>query len=97
MSLLGLFSPGEEGGWRRGGHIWRTSSSFLFTPNFGLQDHLNFYCTGSNLGNLILSIKCEEAEGMEYLRIILRWGCSTGRPCFFQVGLAVAEGPVRQV
>ncbi|XP_064127637.1 rap1 GTPase-activating protein 2 isoform X6 [Loxodonta africana] len=36
------------------------------------KDHLNFYCTGSSLGNLILSIKCEEAEGIEYLRIILR-------------------------
>ncbi|XP_072795118.1 rap1 GTPase-activating protein 2 isoform X5 [Vicugna pacos] len=36
------------------------------------KDHLNFYCTGSSLGNLLLSIKCEEAEGTEYLRIILR-------------------------
>ncbi|XP_027717582.1 rap1 GTPase-activating protein 2 isoform X3 [Vombatus ursinus] len=36
------------------------------------KDHLNFYCTASSLGNLILSIKCEEAEGIEYLRIILR-------------------------
>uniref|UniRef100_A0A2K5IC42 Rap-GAP domain-containing protein n=1 Tax=Colobus angolensis palliatus TaxID=336983 RepID=A0A2K5IC42_COLAP len=36
------------------------------------KDHLNFYCTGSSLGNLILSVKCEEAEGIEYLRIILR-------------------------
>ncbi|KAF5911720.1 hypothetical protein HPG69_015698 [Diceros bicornis minor] len=36
------------------------------------EDHLNFYCTGSSLGNLLLSIKCEEAEGIEYLRIILR-------------------------
>ncbi|KAG8508312.1 LOW QUALITY PROTEIN: Rap1 GTPase-activating protein 2, partial [Galemys pyrenaicus] len=36
------------------------------------KDHLNFYCTGSSLGNLLLSIKCEEAEGIEYLRIILR-------------------------
>ncbi|KFW63524.1 Rap1 GTPase-activating protein 2, partial [Pygoscelis adeliae] len=35
-------------------------------------DHLNFYCTASSLGNLILSIKCEEADGTEYLRIILR-------------------------
>uniref|UniRef100_A0A8C6ZD68 RAP1 GTPase activating protein 2 n=1 Tax=Nothoprocta perdicaria TaxID=30464 RepID=A0A8C6ZD68_NOTPE len=29
-------------------------------------------CTPSSLGNLILSIKCEEADGTEYLRIILR-------------------------
>ncbi|EAW90529.1 GTPase activating Rap/RanGAP domain-like 4, isoform CRA_d, partial [Homo sapiens] len=38
------------------------------------KDHLNFYCTGSSLGNLILSVKCEEAEGIEYLRVILRQG-----------------------
>ncbi|KAM9747770.1 rap1 GTPase-activating protein 2 isoform 13-T13 [Dama dama] len=36
------------------------------------EDHLNFYCTGSSLGNLLLSVKCEEAEGVEYLRIVLR-------------------------
>ncbi|OWK14317.1 hypothetical protein Celaphus_00000855 [Cervus elaphus hippelaphus] len=36
------------------------------------HDHLNFYCTGSSLGNLLLSVKCEEAEGVEYLRIVLR-------------------------
>ncbi|GAB5580654.1 rap1 GTPase-activating protein 2 isoform X1 [Prionailurus iriomotensis] len=36
------------------------------------KDHLNFYCTGSSLGNLLLSVKYEEAEGIEYLRIILR-------------------------
>ncbi|XP_060115466.1 rap1 GTPase-activating protein 2 [Heteronotia binoei] len=36
------------------------------------KDHLNFYCTASSLGNLILSVKCEEADGIEYLRIILR-------------------------
>ncbi|CAI9162806.1 unnamed protein product [Rangifer tarandus platyrhynchus] len=36
------------------------------------KDHLNFYCTGSSLGNLLLSVKCEEAEGVEYLRIVLR-------------------------
>nr|XP_015223194.1 PREDICTED: rap1 GTPase-activating protein 2 isoform X5 [Lepisosteus oculatus] len=36
------------------------------------REHLNFYCTGSSLGNLILSLKYEEAEGQEYLRIILR-------------------------
>lgn len=27
---------------------------------------------------MILSIKCEEVEGIEYLRIILRWDCCTG-------------------
>jgi len=45
---------------------------------FSLQDHLNFYCTASSLGNLILSIKCEEVDGTEYLRIILRY---RGKKC----------------
>ena len=57
------------------GAIPGRSPSSLLTPDFYFQDHLNFYCTGSSLGNLLLSIKCEEAEGIEYLRIILRWGC----------------------
>uniref|UniRef100_A0A8C6VPR1 RAP1 GTPase activating protein 2 n=1 Tax=Naja naja TaxID=35670 RepID=A0A8C6VPR1_NAJNA len=43
-----------------------------YRKHFLGKDHLNFYCTGSSLGNLILSIKCEEADGIEYLRIILR-------------------------
>ncbi|XP_043910194.1 rap1 GTPase-activating protein 2 isoform X4 [Protopterus annectens] len=43
-----------------------------YRKHFLFKDHLNFYCTGSSLGNLILSVKCEEAEGQEYLRIILR-------------------------
>ncbi|XP_025035024.1 rap1 GTPase-activating protein 2 isoform X6 [Pelodiscus sinensis] len=43
-----------------------------YRKHFLGKDHLNFYCTASSLGNLILSIKCEEADGTEYLRIILR-------------------------
>ncbi|XP_062816520.1 rap1 GTPase-activating protein 2 isoform X3 [Anolis carolinensis] len=43
-----------------------------YRKHFLGKDHLNFYCTASSLGNLILSIKCEEADGIEYLRIILR-------------------------
>uniref|UniRef100_A0A8D0FJS3 RAP1 GTPase activating protein 2 n=1 Tax=Strix occidentalis caurina TaxID=311401 RepID=A0A8D0FJS3_STROC len=45
-----------------------------YRKHFLGKDHLNFYCTASSLGNLILSIKCEEADGTEYLRIILRYG-----------------------
>uniref|UniRef100_A0A8C0K7C1 RAP1 GTPase activating protein 2 n=1 Tax=Canis lupus dingo TaxID=286419 RepID=A0A8C0K7C1_CANLU len=48
------------------------SEARAYRRHFLGKDHLNFYCTGSSLGNLLLSIKCEEAEGMEYLRIILR-------------------------
>ncbi|XP_065588171.1 rap1 GTPase-activating protein 2 isoform X4 [Cyrtonyx montezumae] len=43
-----------------------------YRKHFLGKDHLNFYCTASSLGNLILSVKCEEVEGTEYLRIILR-------------------------
>lgn len=34
---------------------------------------MNYYCTGSSIGNLIMSLKHEEAEGQEYLRIMLRY------------------------
>ncbi|XP_040279421.1 rap1 GTPase-activating protein 2 isoform X5 [Bufo bufo] len=47
-------------------------SARAYRKHFLGKDHLNFYCTGSSLGNLILSIKCEEADSIEYLRIILR-------------------------
>ncbi|XP_029469045.1 rap1 GTPase-activating protein 2 isoform X2 [Rhinatrema bivittatum] len=43
-----------------------------YRKHFLGKDHLNFYCTASSLGNLVLSVKCEEAEGLEYLRIMLR-------------------------
>ncbi|XP_030041816.1 rap1 GTPase-activating protein 2 isoform X2 [Microcaecilia unicolor] len=48
------------------------STARAYRKHFLGKDHLNFYCTASSLGNLILSIKCEEAEGLEYLRIMLR-------------------------
>ncbi|XP_075450502.1 rap1 GTPase-activating protein 2 isoform X7 [Ascaphus truei] len=47
-------------------------SARAYRKHFWGKDHLNFYCTASSLGNLILSIKCEEADSIEYLRIILR-------------------------
>nr|CAG32150.1 hypothetical protein RCJMB04_18p7 [Gallus gallus] len=34
-----------------------------YRKHFLGKDHLNFYCTASSLGNLILSIKCEEVDG----------------------------------
>lgn len=34
---------------------------------------MNYYCTGSSIGNLIMSLKHEEAEGQEFLRIMLRY------------------------
>lgn len=38
----------------------------------GSQEHLNFYCTASNHGNLVLSLRHEEVKEQEYLHIILR-------------------------
>uniref|UniRef100_A0A8C5LZ27 RAP1 GTPase activating protein 2 n=1 Tax=Leptobrachium leishanense TaxID=445787 RepID=A0A8C5LZ27_9ANUR len=46
-------------------------SARAYRKHFLGKDHLNFYCTASSLGNLILSIKWEEADNIEYLRIIL--------------------------
>lgn len=37
-----------------------------------LQEHMNYYCSGSSIGNLIMSLKHEDSEGQEFLRIILR-------------------------
>lgn len=36
------------------------------------QEHLNFYCTASSHGNLIISMRHEEVEEQEYLHVILR-------------------------
>uniref|UniRef100_F7BDC0 Rap-GAP domain-containing protein n=1 Tax=Monodelphis domestica TaxID=13616 RepID=F7BDC0_MONDO len=35
-----------------------------YRKHFLGKDHLNFYCTASSLGNLILSIKCEELRSL---------------------------------
>lgn len=45
----------------------------LFSLHLRIQEHMNYYCTGSSIGNLIMSLKHEEAEGQEYLRIMLRY------------------------
>ena len=38
-----------------------------------IQEHMNYYCTGSSIGNLIMSLKHEDTEGQEFLRIMLRY------------------------
>ncbi|XP_048836536.1 rap1 GTPase-activating protein 2a isoform X3 [Brienomyrus brachyistius] len=48
------------------------STARAYRKHFLGREHLNFYCTASGLGNLIMSLKHEEVEGQEYLRIILR-------------------------
>uniref|UniRef100_A0A673Z0A9 RAP1 GTPase activating protein 2a n=1 Tax=Salmo trutta TaxID=8032 RepID=A0A673Z0A9_SALTR len=47
------------------------SSARAYRKHFLGREHMNYYCTGSSLGNLIMSLKHEEAEGQEFLRIML--------------------------
>ncbi|KAG2458790.1 RPGP2 protein, partial [Polypterus senegalus] len=69
------FYDDEEGGLSPGtcGYKLECNSTLRAYRNHFLgKEHLNFYCTGSSLGNLILSLKHEETEPQEFLRIILR-------------------------
>lgn len=36
------------------------------------QEHLNFTCSASSLGNLLLSVRHEEDKEQEHLHIIIR-------------------------
>nr|XP_046246286.1 rap1 GTPase-activating protein 2a isoform X5 [Scatophagus argus] len=66
---------GEEGMSPGGGHSYRlecNSTARAYRKHFLGKEHMNYYCTGSSIGNLIMSLKHEEAEGQEYLRIMLR-------------------------
>lgn len=59
-------SPGE-------GHSYRLESNITahaYRKHFLGKEHMNFYCTGSSIGNLIMSLKHEETEGQEFLRIM---------------------------
>uniref|UniRef100_A0A8C1IJ83 Rap1 GTPase-activating protein 2-like n=1 Tax=Cyprinus carpio TaxID=7962 RepID=A0A8C1IJ83_CYPCA len=42
-----------------------------YRKHFLGREHLNFYCTASNHGNLVLSLRHEEVKEQEYLQIIL--------------------------
>ncbi|XP_062329954.1 rap1 GTPase-activating protein 2a isoform X7 [Osmerus eperlanus] len=64
----GGMSPGGGFGFR----LECNSTARAFRKHFLGREHMNYYCTGSSLGNLIMSLKHEEAEGQEFLRIILR-------------------------
>uniref|UniRef100_A0A3B4Y3H9 RAP1 GTPase activating protein 2a n=1 Tax=Seriola lalandi dorsalis TaxID=1841481 RepID=A0A3B4Y3H9_SERLL len=65
----------EEGMSPGGGHSYRlecNSTARAYRKHFlGKQEHMNYYCTGSSIGNLIMSLKHEDAEGQEFLRIML--------------------------
>ncbi|XP_041731250.1 rap1 GTPase-activating protein 2 isoform X7 [Coregonus clupeaformis] len=64
----GGMSPGGGFGFR----LECNSTARAYRKHFLGREHMNYYCTGSSLGNLIMSLKHEEAEGQEFLRIILR-------------------------
>uniref|UniRef100_A0AAY4ET65 Rap-GAP domain-containing protein n=1 Tax=Denticeps clupeoides TaxID=299321 RepID=A0AAY4ET65_9TELE len=56
-----------------GGFAYRlecNSMARAYRKHFLSREHLNYYCTASSLGNLILSLKHEESEGQEFLRIM---------------------------
>ncbi|XP_031429258.1 rap1 GTPase-activating protein 2a isoform X3 [Clupea harengus] len=61
-------SPGGGFGYR----LECNSMARAYRKHFLGREHINYYCTGSSVGNLIMSLKHEEAEGQEFLRIILR-------------------------
>uniref|UniRef100_A0A8C1L6S1 RAP1 GTPase activating protein 2a n=1 Tax=Cyprinus carpio TaxID=7962 RepID=A0A8C1L6S1_CYPCA len=66
-------SPGGGGG--GGGFSYRlecNSISRAYRKHFLGKEHMNYYCTGSSMGHLIMSLKYEEADGQESLRIMLR-------------------------
>uniref|UniRef100_A0A7N8XSL8 RAP1 GTPase activating protein 2 n=1 Tax=Mastacembelus armatus TaxID=205130 RepID=A0A7N8XSL8_9TELE len=72
------FCEEEEGGEGMspgGGHNYRlecNSTARAYRKHFLGKEHMNYYCTGSSIGNLIMSLKHEEAEAQEFLRIMLR-------------------------
>ncbi|XP_064794109.1 rap1 GTPase-activating protein 2b isoform X2 [Oncorhynchus masou masou] len=78
-----LCGRGDDGGGGEGeeedaalvGYGYRLESNEAaraYRKHFLGKDHLNFYCTASCHGNLILSVKHEEVKSQEYLHVILR-------------------------
>ncbi|XP_052472657.1 rap1 GTPase-activating protein 2 isoform X5 [Carassius gibelio] len=63
-------SPGGEGGF--GYRLECNSVSRAYRKHFLGNEHMNYYCTASSMGHLIMSLKYEEADGQESLRIMLR-------------------------
>nr|XP_046150616.1 rap1 GTPase-activating protein 2-like isoform X7 [Oncorhynchus gorbuscha] len=73
----GSFCEEDDGGGMSpaGGFGFRlecNSTARAYRKHFLGREHMNYYCTGSSLGNLIMSLRHEEAEGQEFLRIMLR-------------------------
>uniref|UniRef100_A0A671KQA3 Rap1 GTPase-activating protein 2-like n=1 Tax=Sinocyclocheilus anshuiensis TaxID=1608454 RepID=A0A671KQA3_9TELE len=65
-------SPGGGGGVGGGYRLECNSISRAYRKHFLGKEHMNYYCTGSSMGHLIMSLQYEEADGQESLRIMLR-------------------------
>ncbi|XP_063059233.1 rap1 GTPase-activating protein 2b isoform X2 [Engraulis encrasicolus] len=60
--------PEEGFGYR----LERNSAARAYRKHFLGREHLNFYCTASSHGNLIISMRHEETGDQEFLHVILR-------------------------
>uniref|UniRef100_A0A8C7ZX53 RAP1 GTPase activating protein 2a n=1 Tax=Oryzias sinensis TaxID=183150 RepID=A0A8C7ZX53_9TELE len=61
---------GDEAMSPGGAHSFRlecNSTARAYGKHFLGKEHMNYYCTGSSIGNLIMSLKHEETEGQEFL------------------------------
>nr|XP_055052737.1 rap1 GTPase-activating protein 2a isoform X11 [Misgurnus anguillicaudatus] len=63
-------SPSGSGGFRY--KLECNSTSRAYRKHFLGMEHMNYYCTASSMGHLIMSLKYEETDGQESLRIMLR-------------------------
>ncbi|XP_065137014.1 rap1 GTPase-activating protein 2a isoform X8 [Paramisgurnus dabryanus] len=63
-------SPSGSGGFRY--RLECNSTSRAYRKHFLGMEHMNYYCTASSMGHLIMSLKYEETDGQESLRIMLR-------------------------
>ncbi|XP_068601456.1 rap1 GTPase-activating protein 2-like [Brachionichthys hirsutus] len=58
-----------------GRHVYRlecSSTACAYRRHFLGTEHLNYYCGGGSMGSLVMSLKHEDADGHEHLRIMLR-------------------------
>ncbi|XP_016095903.1 rap1 GTPase-activating protein 2-like isoform X3 [Sinocyclocheilus grahami] len=83
------FCDAENGEGSNSGQFgYRLESNYAiraYRKHFLGREHLNFYCTASNHGNLVLSLRHEEVKQQEYLNIILR---TPSKTIFDKISLA---------
>uniref|UniRef100_A0A7N6A9R0 Rap-GAP domain-containing protein n=1 Tax=Anabas testudineus TaxID=64144 RepID=A0A7N6A9R0_ANATE len=69
---------GGEGLSPGGGHSYRlecNSTARAYRKHFLGKEHMNYYCSGSSIGNLIMSLKHEDSEGQENRQSIVWLFC----------------------